>query len=43
MATESVILTALPNGIHPSGALKVTVFVSPRLSTDGPPSLPLSS
>ncbi len=43
MATESVILTALPNGIHPSGALKVTVFVSPRLSTDGPPSLPLSA
>ena len=39
MATESVILTALPNGFDRSGLLKVTVFVSPRLSTDGPASL----
>ena len=43
MATESVIFTALPNGIDRSGLLKVTVFVSPRLSTDGAGSLFLSS
>jgi hypothetical protein len=36
MATESAIFTALPNGVHRSGAfLQLTVFVTPRLSTDG--------
>src|SRR5919106_6598474 len=43
MATESAIFTALPNGLHESGSfLQVTVFVSPRLSTDGAGTLPLS-
>ncbi len=42
MATESVMFTALPNGVHASGAyLQVTVFVSPRLSTNGAGPLPL--
>jgi hypothetical protein len=42
MATESAIFTALPNGVHKSGDfLRVTVFVSPRLSTDGAGRLPL--
>jgi hypothetical protein len=36
MATESVIFTALPNGFDADGRLlRVTVFVSPRLLTDG--------
>ena len=36
--------TALPNGVRSGGDfLGVTVFVSPRLSTDGPASLPLTS
>ena len=41
MTTQSVILTALPNGFDDSGRLKVTVFVTPRLSTDGPSPLTL--
>jgi hypothetical protein len=41
MATETVILTALPNGIAHDGRLRVTVFVSPRLLTDGAASLKL--
>jgi hypothetical protein len=33
---ENVIFTALPNGVHESGDfLRLTVFVSPRLSTGG--------
>lgn len=44
MASESVILTALPNGVHDDGRrLRVTVFVSPRLSTDGRDREPLSA
>ncbi|MGH9139075.1 MAG: hypothetical protein ACRD0G_18855 [Acidimicrobiales bacterium] len=43
MATETVILTALPNGRYPDGRLRLTAFVSPRLSTDGPPELPLKA
>ena len=36
MASESVIFTVLPNGIDDSGDfLKLALFVSPRLSTDG--------
>ena len=36
MATESAIFTALPNGLHESGERwRVTIFVSPRLLTDG--------
>lgn len=36
MASESVIFTALPNGVDETGRfLKLAVFVSPRLSTDG--------
>ena len=43
MATESLLLTALPNGFRRGGELLgVTVFVSPRLSTDGEPFLPLT-
>lgn len=42
MATESAIFTALPNGMHKTGEfLRVTVFVSPRLLTDGAGKLPL--
>lgn len=42
MATESVIFTALPNGHDRNGRLlRFTVFVSPRLFTDGAGSLPL--
>lgn len=42
MATESVIFTALPNGHDRDGRLlRFTVFVSPRLFTDGAGSLPL--
>jgi hypothetical protein len=40
---ESVILTALPNGFDGLGRLKVTVFVTPRLSTEGPDDLTLAS
>src|SRR3954447_18281090 len=36
MVTESVILTCLPNGVDGSGRLRVTMFTTPRLSTDGP-------
>ncbi|MGH7488689.1 MAG: hypothetical protein ACREMY_24275, partial [bacterium] len=43
MVTQTLIWTALPNGQSPDGKnLKVTVFVSPRLKTDGPASLPLA-
>jgi hypothetical protein len=43
MATESAIFTVLPNGVHESGDfLQLTVFVSPRLSTDGAGALPLA-
>jgi hypothetical protein len=43
LATESVILTVLPTGwTDDRERLKATIFVSPRLSTDGEPSLPLS-
>lgn len=43
MATESAIFTALPNGLDESGEfLRVTVFVTPRLSTDGAGKLPLA-
>ena len=43
MTTESVLWTALPNGVRGGGdALGLTVYVSPRLSTDGPPSRPLT-
>lgn len=41
MTTQSVILTALPNGFGADKWLKVTVFVTPRLSTDGPDDLKL--
>lgn len=41
MATESVIFTALPNGHAGDGRLRFTVFVSPRLSTDGAGTLPV--
>lgn len=42
MASESVIFTALPNGVDKNGKrLKLSVFVSPRLSTDGAGLLPL--
>jgi hypothetical protein len=42
MATESVIFTALPNGHDRNGRLlRFTVFVSPRLFTDGAGLLPL--
>jgi len=42
MATESVIFTALPNGYDRNGrVLRFTVFVSPRLFTDGAGDLPL--
>lgn len=41
MATESVIWTALPHGMTDDGRLRLTAFVSPRLSTDGAGSLPL--
>jgi hypothetical protein len=44
MATQTLIWTALPNGQSAdSKYLKVTVFVSPRLKTDGPALLPLAS
>ncbi len=44
MATESVIFTALPNGLDRNGRLlRFTVFVSPRLFTDGAGDLPLQS
>lgn len=43
MASESAILTALPSGVHESGELlRVTVFVSPRLFTEGAGPLPLA-
>jgi hypothetical protein len=43
MPSESIIWTALPNGIHEDGNfLRVTVFVTPRLSADGG-SLPLTA
>jgi hypothetical protein len=43
MVTQTLISTALPNGQSPDGkSLKVTVFVSPRLKTGGPASLPLA-
>ncbi len=43
MASESVILTALPNGVDESGdSLRVTVFVTPRLATNGAGPLPLA-
>lgn len=43
MATESAIFTALPNGMDGAGdSLRVTVFVSPRLSTEGAGLLPLT-
>jgi hypothetical protein len=43
MVTQTLISTALPNGQSPDGKfLKVTVFVSPRLKTGGPASLPLA-
>ncbi|MGH9245457.1 MAG: hypothetical protein ACRD29_14305 [Acidimicrobiales bacterium] len=43
MATESVVFTALPNGVHETGDfLRVTIFVSPRLATDGAGELPLA-
>jgi len=43
MATESVIFTVLPNGHERNGRLlRFTVFVSPRLFTDGAGSLPLA-
>lgn len=35
MAEEKIIWTALPNGIAEDGRLRVSVFVSPRLTTDG--------
>ena len=36
MATESATFTALPNGLHESGDFyRVTIFVTPRLLTDG--------
>ncbi len=42
MATESVIFTVLPNGHDRNGRLlRFTVFVSPRLFTDGAGDLPL--
>jgi len=42
MATESAIFTALPNGHDRNGRLlRFTVFVSPRLFTDGEGALPL--
>ena len=42
MASESAILTALPNGVDENGEfLRVTVFVTPRLSTGGPDQVPL--
>ena len=42
MATESAIFTALPNGLHENGTqVRVTVFVSPRLTTAGAGELPL--
>jgi hypothetical protein len=34
MRKQRVMFTALPNGLSDSGALKLTVFVSPRLVTD---------
>ena len=43
MVTQTLIWTALPNGQSADRKnLKVTVFVSPRLKTDGPASLPLA-
>ena len=43
MATESAVFTALPNGLHESGERwRVTVFVSPRLLTDGAGNLDLT-
>ncbi len=43
MAAETAIFTALPNGVHESGDfLRVTVFVTPRLSTDGAGDLTLA-
>lgn len=42
MATESALFTALPNGLDRNGRLlRLTVFVSPRLLTDGAGSLAL--
>jgi hypothetical protein len=42
MATESVIWTALPHGVDDTGGfLRVTAFVSPRLTTDTGGSRPL--
>lgn len=44
MASESAIFTALPNGVHPRGDLLcLTVFVSPRLLTDGAGELKMSA
>jgi hypothetical protein len=44
MARESATLTALPNGItEDRQSLRVTMFVTPRLSTDGAGELKLSS
>lgn len=42
MATESAVLTALPNGRDETGQLLVTCYVTPRLSTDGPAGAPLA-
>ena len=43
MATESAVFTALPNGLHESGERwRVTIFVSPRLLTDGAGNLDLT-
>ena len=43
MAAETAIFTALPNGVHKSGDfLRVTVFVTPRLSTGGAGDLKLT-
>ncbi len=37
MKKQTITFTALPNGVAPSGKLRVSVFVSPRLWTDDGP------
>ena len=34
MKTQTIIWTAIPNGISPEGKLRLSVLVSPRLETD---------
>ena len=36
MEKQTIIFTALPNGLAPDGALRLSVFISPRLWSDDP-------